>query len=307
MGNKNKLTVTIGIPAFNEEANIGNLLNLLKEQEQKDYILKKVIVASDGSNDNTVKIASSFDLPGLLVLENYFRKGAPYRQNQIISYTDTDILVLLNADLLPQDSLFIEKLVRPIIDRKSDLTSVRLREIPPQNFIEETIAVSNIFKNYLFENINQGNNIYTCKGIARAFSKRLYNKIDFKQFTAEDAHSYLFAKKFGFKYQYAKDAVAIFKLPKNIEDHLRQSQRFFQARDELVSEYGYQFVKNHYSIPVAPALKAFLRIFAQYPLHTFFYLYILAISKIKAKIKPYVFNKGIWQISSSTKYLDYPP
>ncbi len=301
----NKKTLTIGIPAFNEEANIANLLHEILLQKQENYCLKKIIVASDGSTDNTVKAAASVDHPGLLILDNYFRKGVSSRQNQIISYTNTDILVILNADTLPKDSLFIENLIKPILNRQSDLTSSSLEEISPKNFVEETIAVSNIFKRQLFGNYKKGSNIYTCKGTARAFSKRLYKKIDFKNFSAEDAHSYLFAVKFGYKYQFAKNAIAIYKLPDNVSDHLRQSLRFNYSREELISEYGLPFVARQYRIPIFHALISFLNIFFQYPVHTIFYLMLLGYSKAKYYLLPQLHQQGTWQVSSSTKDLGY--
>jgi glycosyltransferase involved in cell wall biosynthesis len=56
----NKLTVTIGIPAYNEEKSISNLLDSIIEQTQKDYVLEKVIVACDGCTDKTSEVVSEY-------------------------------------------------------------------------------------------------------------------------------------------------------------------------------------------------------------------------------------------------------
>ena len=55
-----KPTVTIGIPAHNEEANIANMLNSVISQEQKSFFLEKIIVALDGCTDNTESEAREF-------------------------------------------------------------------------------------------------------------------------------------------------------------------------------------------------------------------------------------------------------
>lgn len=50
-----KLTVTIGIPAYNEEQNIGHLLVNIFNQSTSIAILDEIIIVSDGSTDNTIK------------------------------------------------------------------------------------------------------------------------------------------------------------------------------------------------------------------------------------------------------------
>ena len=48
-----KLTVSVGIPAYDEEANIKSLLEAILQQRQENFILKSIIVVSDGSTDRT--------------------------------------------------------------------------------------------------------------------------------------------------------------------------------------------------------------------------------------------------------------
>jgi glycosyltransferase involved in cell wall biosynthesis len=46
---KKNMTVTIGIPAYNEAANITSLLMALLAQNTPNFKLESIIVASDGS------------------------------------------------------------------------------------------------------------------------------------------------------------------------------------------------------------------------------------------------------------------
>ena len=55
-----KLTVTIGIPAYNEEKNIGRLLRALLRQKTNGLSIKKIIVISDASTDKTSQIVRGF-------------------------------------------------------------------------------------------------------------------------------------------------------------------------------------------------------------------------------------------------------
>jgi len=54
-----KKTLAIGIPAHNEEANIGFLIKALLEQESRLYVLTEIIVASDASTDKTVELVKA--------------------------------------------------------------------------------------------------------------------------------------------------------------------------------------------------------------------------------------------------------
>src|SRR3989337_1433871 len=95
-----KPTIIIGIPAFNEEDNLGKLLRGLKMQRVKKGQITKVIVASDGSIDKTVDIVKTFKYSKVILIEGKKRRGKAYRQNQIIKLCNSDILVLLDADTL---------------------------------------------------------------------------------------------------------------------------------------------------------------------------------------------------------------
>ena len=55
MRNNQKPTIEIGIPALNEEANIGYLIESLLKQDKSGYELKRILVSSDGSTDRTVE------------------------------------------------------------------------------------------------------------------------------------------------------------------------------------------------------------------------------------------------------------
>src|SRR3989344_8939516 len=76
--------VSIGIPAYNEEANIKNLLTALLAQKQENFELLEIIVISDGSDDNTVEQAKSLASEKISVIDGKDRKGQAQRQNEIM-------------------------------------------------------------------------------------------------------------------------------------------------------------------------------------------------------------------------------
>ena len=229
----NKLrTITIGIPAFNEENNIGKLLQDISNQDLRGFNLEQVILASDGSTDMTIRIARKFKTLPLKIFNNKERKGVAEVQNQISENSSSDVLVILNADIRILDPEFIRLIVEPILEDKADLVSGRLEEVDGKNHFEVVLQTSMKIKRVIFEKFNDGNNLFTCYGVARAFSKRLYSELRYKNSVGEDAYSYLFCISNNFKYRHMKNAIAFYKLPDNMGDHEKQSIRFVQSKQK---------------------------------------------------------------------------
>ena len=107
MQNKILPTITIGIPAYNEEQNIYELLSALLQQNLATVNLEKVIVVADGSTDGTVGQIQRITDKRVALMHWTRRRGLAAGQNYIVENTRSDVLVLLDADILPQDNNFI--------------------------------------------------------------------------------------------------------------------------------------------------------------------------------------------------------
>lgn len=297
----NKPTVTIGIPAYNEEANIGYLISDLLEQGQNDFVLEKIIVSSDASEDKTDQIVSSFKDPKIQLLKNNTREGQGARQNQIIKMCDSDILILLNADILINDKNVINSMAKAI-SQGADLVCGPLFEIEPTTFFEKIITIGSEFRRNAFAKFNHGKNIFTCHGSHRAFSKRFYKNFEFKGSIAEDAYSYLECIKNGFNYEYVNEAKAYIKLPDNFKDHNKQSARFFSVKEKLKSQYDNEFLSKNFEFPKSIlAIEAF-KIFIKKPFMAKLYLFTSTYIFIKTKLGLFE-KKETWNIVTSSKNL----
>ncbi len=309
----NKPSVTIGIPAYNEEKNIGFLLKQLLNQKFEGFKLEKIIVTSDNSKDKTVETAEKLRNPLIQVVNNKNRIGVAGRENQLFELSNSDIFVLLNADIYIQERDFISKLIHPLIKGEADLTSPRVKPYTPKKIIEKILAAGFVIKDFVFREIEKGDNIYFCHGAARAFSKKFYKKIKFKESVGEDAYVYLLCKQRGFKFKLAATECYI-KLPETISDHQKQSIRFLQSQSKFYKEFGEEFVKQQYGsssmffgINPILVLKGMVCGFLKNPAYTILYLILSAWIRIKG-----IFYKEIsstWEISSTSKDLhlaDFP-
>src|SRR5919108_1459209 len=95
--------VTIGIPSYNEERNIINLLRSLSIQSLKDYFISEIII-SDDSSDSTPELVESFAKKysrlNIKLIHHYKRRGAAAAWNEIFHRSVGDFIVLYDADIV---------------------------------------------------------------------------------------------------------------------------------------------------------------------------------------------------------------
>jgi len=299
---KKRPTLTIGIPAFNEAANIASLLGSLLSQRQVDFELSNIIVYSDASTDGTQKEVMSVNSELVSLSQSSTRIGKPVITNFIFSHSNTDIVVVLDADIQIKSSSFIEELVLPIVNGQADLTSGKITELNAITFIEKVLKTSMEVKRELFESYKHGANIYTCHGRSRAFSRRFYTSFTaLTQVAADDAYSYLSCKQLGFVYQYTPKAVLQYRLPQTLRDHLRQSNRFFQGNQQLLRYVKPEVVGDAFALPLSLQASTLAKFLVTQPLHFVFYIGILVYSKLQSLISPTI--TSTWNIATSSKVL----
>jgi glycosyltransferase involved in cell wall biosynthesis len=299
-----KITITIGIPAFNEELNIGYLIKDLLKQKEIGFVIDKIIVASDGSRDRTVQIAKNIKNKKVVVIDNKINVGAATTQNQLCRVAKSDYLLLLNADTLIQDTDFVSKLVSLSKSRNAELVSANLQELEPTSFFEKVLATSMKLKKKAFELFNGGHNLYTCYGPARMLSRDLYQQISFTQSYGEDAYSYLFCLSRGMKYGYAKSALVYYKLPSTFKDHNNQSHRFIESQKRMIHEFGTVFTLREYYLPYISIVATLPLFFMHHPFYTSIYLLLFIYSSLTGIIKLFSKNtRDTWEVSASTKQL----
>ncbi len=297
--NHQKVTLTIGIPAYNEEKNIQYLLASLLNQTKQNYVLKNIFVYSDGSTDSTVQKTQSINSPVIQVINNQKRHGLAKGLNYLIQKSASDILVILNADISLKDNSFLDKLVSSLVNKKADLVSVRMVELPATNFFESVINTSMQFKGRIYESLRGQDNVYACHGQARAFSKRFYKKLTFPFSLAEDAYSYLRCKQLKMKFYYNSDTEAYYRLPNNFIEHRNQSSRFFNSTKILETRFDRDYLRKEYQIPTGLFLKEFAVFFLSHPIKCLFYLGITAVLKFTAHASKS--SSQIWNVSVSSK------
>lgn len=300
-----KLTVSLGIPAYNEEANIKHLLKSLLAQKQDKFLLKEIIVISDGSTDKTVKFVQSFRNPKIRVIDGTKRFGQSQRQNQIISLFKGDILVLIEADTLPSNSDAVNNLVTPFCrDNNYNLGMVvgYAVGIAPKNFFEKITVHGAKIKKEVFNEWKDGKNLYTSNGYAmRAFSPDFLAQLKWPEDVSEDSYAYLKLCQLGFSIVKRPNAITYVKNVTNFNDRLKQSTKFISGKNSFKNYFSPQFVDNEFNLPITLILKHILKEFIKQPALTLLYLIQVIFIRLLT-IRTPKFN-GLYSPYKSTKTL----
>ncbi|OGK15518.1 hypothetical protein A2774_04480 [Candidatus Roizmanbacteria bacterium RIFCSPHIGHO2_01_FULL_39_12c] len=303
MKNTKLSSITVGIPAYNEAENIGNLLKNLLKQKNTKFFAKEIIISSDGSDDNTIAVINSFSEPKIKLIDNKDRQGAARGLNQIIQAAEGDILVLLDADVRIKDSFFLEKIAISLKEKQASLAGAYYAELKPRSLFAKVLNVSMQIKHRLFSSFNKGDNIYTCHGRARALAYNFYKKLHLPVSVGNDMYVYLKCKEFNLKYCYVPEAIVWYRLPETLKDHQKQSVRFFSSEKEMERLFAPDFVRSFTRIPVGDILLAGMRSLPVILLHPFELVFYLLLEVYLKLTSQFVRQSQIWDISLSSKKL----
>ncbi len=299
MSYKNKSTVTIGIPAFNEAANIGHLLRDILLQNDDQFHLEKILVISDGSRDATAATARAVSDPRIEVRDERKREGKAARCNEILRATQTDILVLMDADVRPLDKQYVENLILPIQTGRADITSGRLKGARPSTLVGRILSNALLVKEYLFSQWNNGRNIYTCRGATIAFGRRFYAAYMFPRSIGNDTHVYLFGTFYKYRYVYLSRVALQIKLPETLEDYIKQSTRFVQSKSRFITEFPRRFIRREYAIPWVAYAKTLVFALRSRPDLLLLYVGMIWIARFRSYLDQPVPER--WDIAVSSK------
>ncbi len=117
------IDITIGICAYNEEKNIGELLKLLLSHRTNCAYIREIIIVSSACSDKTDDIINNFmtkDKRIRLIVQKE-REGKASAVNVILKNATSDIIVLTSADIQPIDHT-IDELVAPFLDKNVGMT-----------------------------------------------------------------------------------------------------------------------------------------------------------------------------------------
>ncbi len=117
---------SVGIAAYNEAANIGGLLDRLLTYRPESGLCQIIVVAS-GCTDSTEDIVRALAArdPRVRLISEPRRRGKAAAVNLFIGNADRDVLVLMSADVLP-DQGALSCLIEPFAEETIGVTAGRI-------------------------------------------------------------------------------------------------------------------------------------------------------------------------------------
>lgn len=294
------MNVTVGIMAYNEEKNIGKLLDAIISQKTKVARIKKIIVVSDGSTDNTnsivrKKVKKNKKIKLIIqkrrrgkstAINNFFRNVSP----------ESDVIILESADTLPMSKNAYESLCKPLLNKRIGLTTAHT--IPTNS--------NKGFMGFVIDlnwKIHHELSLIKPKGCELIAFKNIIREIPPTTITDEECITALIKKR-GLTTEYLPHVIFYNKGPETISEFLSQARRIYAGHLELKSKIGHK-ASTIYYFRILKALLKNIKLDPKKLLWTFGAVLLEAYARMLGAYDYYTKkNKHhIWKIAKTTKEL----
>ncbi len=226
------LRCSIGVTAYNEEANIGPLLAALLDQHLHSVEITEIIVVASACTDRTVAIVREVmeRNPSVKLIEQERREGKTSAINLFLAAAQEDICVVESGDTLPHEYA-VEHLVRIFRDPTVGMVGAQKMAVNTPDHIVG-----------LLSHIRLRMEHELCLEIPRLGEMIAFRKV-FDRIPPDVAMDEAFVEaiviQHGMNVKYAPDAVVYNTGPTTVGDFVRQRRRNHAGHLYLKHKYGY--------------------------------------------------------------------
>jgi glycosyltransferase involved in cell wall biosynthesis len=242
--------VTIGIPAYNEEQNIVNLLRSLEAQHS---LISEVII-SDDSSDDTPSLVHDYarhSSLGVTLFHHEARRGASAAWNEIFQKASGNVIVLYDADTIPHPSC-----TEQLASRISAKTALCASNSQPVQATGIAGRASMFISNWLRSVRQTGLSQYTVMGRALAIDSTAAKKIDIPaDMIAIDLYLQCRILEMGLDVVYNDDAVVYFRPANSLLDMASQVVRAVNGHNQIRDRVDSLRIGLPAHVGIAEALK----------------------------------------------------
>jgi biofilm PGA synthesis N-glycosyltransferase PgaC len=230
---EDKIRCSFGITAYNEEANIGRLLQAVIDQRLYEVEIAEIIVVVSGCTDRTAEIVRAFmdGEPRVQLHIQERREGKSSAINVFLEHAKEKICVLESGDTLPREDT-IENMVRMFRNPAVGMTGAQKVAV---NTPDHVVGVLSHLRLKLEHQL--------CLEIPRLGELIAFRKV-FDQIPPDVAMDEAFVEAFiirrGMQVRYAPDAVVYNMGPETVSDFVKQRRRNYAGHLYLKDKYGYR-------------------------------------------------------------------
>src|SRR6266705_1707244 len=224
---------SIGIMAYNEEANIVHTLRAVLEQHGTSIHIEEIIVVASGCTDRTVAIVTEIarQEPRVRLCIQEKREGKASAINLFLKQARSPVVVLIGADVIPETSA-LENLCAPFKDPKIGM--VGGRPVPvndPSTFMGHAVQL-------LWRLHDRVARIHPKLGEVIAF-RNVISGIPTNSRVDEISIQALISQ-LGFQLIYTPDCVVYNKGPVTVRDFLKQRRRIYAGHLKVLQQQNYE-------------------------------------------------------------------
>jgi len=230
---ENKIRCSVGITAYNEEANIGRLLEAMIEQRLYQVQIAEIIVVASGCTDRTVEIVQEYAAcdPRIQLHIQEKREGKTSAINVFLAHAQEQICVLESGDTLPHEDA-IENLVRMFRNSAVGMTGAQKMAVNTPDHVVGLLSYLRLKMEHQL-----------CLEIPRLGELIAFRKV-FDRLPSDVAMDEAFVEAFvvqrGLQVRYAPDAVVYSMGPQTVSDFVKQRRRNYAGHLYLIDKYGYR-------------------------------------------------------------------
>ena len=226
------INCSMGIMAYNEEANIGRLLEAVTTQKFKEVALTEIVVVASGCTDDTEAIVLEWAKRDsrIRLISQEKRAGKASAINDYLPKAQEKILVLCSADLLPEPEA-IERLVAPFADPEVGMTSSRP---VPVNDASQFMG----YAAHMLWGLHHAINMKSFKAGEMIAIRKIFERIPYHT-AVDEASMEPVIRGQGYQARYVPTAIVYNKGPETLADFLRQRRRIYAGHLAVRDTLGY--------------------------------------------------------------------
>jgi cellulose synthase/poly-beta-1,6-N-acetylglucosamine synthase-like glycosyltransferase len=216
------------------------------------------------------------------LIKNAKRIGQQLSQNKILNQFKSEVVVLIEADMVLATDTSLSELIKPMTqDKKVGMALGRAISLRGETFFEKIMVAGQDLKGDIFTNWKEGVNIFSAGGHSmKALSSDFATQLTWPDAVPEDAYTYLKAVELGVVIERNPKATAYMRNVTTPRDRLKQCKKYHTGKLALTKEFDSELIKNEYKIPAHIALKGALKHLIKNPLFTPFYLIEAGVNRV---------------------------
>lgn len=293
-----KVPITIGICAYNEEKNIERTIRSVFRQKCRICSISNVLVVSSGSTDRTDEIVSSLmkEYPVVRLIPQEKREGKNSAINLLFDNKTTEIMVFLNADNVFENTESLDRLIEPLLDPQVGM--VGGHPIPTnRNDGPAGYTVQLMWKMHHYVAIQRPKTgeLIAFRDIGTRLPTDMQSDEDILRMALE-------AK--GYSTVYAPHATILNHGPDTMRDYIKQRTRVNIGENYLKTKFDYELPTHDYKLLIRAFINS-MKEMGFHPLRTILAVWLELYPRFKARlyVKRDMGDMCVWDQVTTTKKL----